>query len=100
MSILEHYDLPTLETQGGDAGWNVGARQLSAYRSLAASRNIPVERVLEAAAKDQLADIVELRDYGRERKIEARNLARVEHCYRLQLLGILQERYELLQRTR
>jgi len=37
-----------------------------------------------------------MRDYGKERKIEARNLGRLEHLYRQKLLGLKLERDALL----
>jgi hypothetical protein len=35
-----------------------------------------------------LIDIVQLRDFGAERRIEERALARIEHLYRMKLLHI------------
>jgi hypothetical protein len=52
-------------------------------------RNVSLERALEAVAEDRSRDIVELRDYGKERKIEERSLARLHHLYRQKLLGVL-----------
>jgi hypothetical protein len=49
----------------------------AAYRSLARSRNVSLATVLDAAEKGELARIVEMRDFGAQRKIEERNLARL-----------------------
>jgi hypothetical protein len=41
------------------------AGNLAAFKSLAESRNVPLERVLEAASEGRLIDIVEMREVRR-----------------------------------
>jgi hypothetical protein len=64
----------------------------AAYRSLARSRNVSLATVVDAAEKGDLARIVEMRDFGRERRITEQSIARINALYRMKLLGILQER--------
>jgi hypothetical protein len=59
----------------------------AAYRSLARSRNVSLATVVDAAEKGELARIIEMRDYGAQRKIEERNTARIAYLYRLRELG-------------
>ena len=81
--------------------FSTGGSVVNAFKSLAKSRNLSLRTVLAAAERNDLASIVEMRDYGKERKIEARNLGRLEHLYRQKLLGLKLERDALLrQRAR
>jgi hypothetical protein len=59
--------------------------------SLAFRRCVSLEIVVGAAGENRLADIVRMHDYAGPMRIEMRNLARLEHLYRLKLLHILQD---------
>jgi hypothetical protein len=67
------------------------AGSLAAYRSLARSRNVSLATVIDAAEKGELRRIVEMRDFGAQRKIEERNLARLEYLNKLRVLEILRD---------
>jgi hypothetical protein len=62
---------------------------LAAYRSLARAANVDIATVLEHARNNTLATLIERRGGAADRAIERRNLARLEHLYRLRELEIL-----------
>jgi hypothetical protein len=73
------------------AVWLTNA-QIAAFRSLAASRNLEFADVVAAAEDGRPKDVIEMRDFGRERRITEQSVARINALYRQKVLGILMDR--------
>jgi hypothetical protein len=59
---------------------------------LAASRNLEFADVVAAAEDGRPKDVIEMRDFGRERRITEQSVARINALYRQKVLGILMDR--------
>ena len=89
-----------IERVGGSTkGVWMSAHQVAAYQSLARSRGVEFADVVRAAEDGDLSRIIELRDLAKERRIQDGHIRRIEHLYRMKVLGILQER-DLMLRER
>jgi hypothetical protein len=64
-----------------------GSANLTAFRSLAKSRRVPLATVLAAAEDGTLRRVVEMRDYGAADRIAERNHAQIMSLLRKRELG-------------
>jgi hypothetical protein len=81
-----------LERMGGStrAAW-LSPVQIAAFRSLATSRGLEFADVVRAAEDGRLRDVVEMRDIGKQRRVQEQALARIRILNRKRELGILLE---------